>query len=351
LAYTRPGKEGGMRAQQTIYTWDYHHGQATRVVVGGLPPLRGASMAEKQAYFAEHCGHVLTSLMQEPRGHRNMLGAVLTEPATADGDIGMLFLHPRGFFEMCGDSTFSATAALFDAGILRADPDGEMTVRIDTVAGRVNARVQLRGGEPMAITFDNVASYDLGTRVIDVPGAGPVEALLGFGGLTYAFIEGRAVGIESLARVDREQLLETGTRALAAARAQLSLPAYVGPDRLGAGRPVDLVTLWELLEGERGTRVANFYAPNTCGRTPSGTGTSARVAIEVAAGRLRPGEAFAHVSPLGLRFTARAVRTGVARAGGGTPGVVPAVTARSFLMGTAQWVLHPEDPFRHGFEF
>jgi proline racemase len=120
---------------------------------------------------------------------------------------------------------------------------------------------------------------------------------------------------------------------------------------VGAARPVDLITLWEPLEGARGARVANFYAPQTCGRTPSGTGLSARVAVEAAAGRLDLGDTYIHESPLGLRFSARVAATGVARAGGGPPGVVPAVTARSFLMGTAQWVLHAEDPYRHGFIF
>jgi proline racemase len=341
-----------MRAQQIVYTWDYHHGQATRVIAGGLPPLRGATMAEKQDFFAEQCDHIRTSLMQEPRGHKNMLGAVLTEPATPDGDIGMLFLSPHGFFEMCGDSTFSATAALIDSGIIRcADPDGELKLKIDTVAGRVDAHVALRAGEPVAITFDNVPSYSLGAQTIEVDGAGPVEALLGYGGLTYAFIEARALGIVSLANVERDVLLDAGTRALKSARAQTSLPAHVGLDRIGERRRVDLITLWEPLRDEKGARVANFYAPQTCGRTPSGTGLSARAAIEAAAGRLGPGETFIHESPLGLRFTARITRTGVGRADDGPPGVVTAVTARSFLMGTAQWVLHPEDPFRHGFVF
>ena len=152
-----------MKAEQIIYTWDYHHGQATRVVTGGLPPLRGATMADKQDYFAERCDHVRSSLMQEPRGHKNMLGAVLTDPVTPDGDIGMLFLSPQGFFEMCGDSTFSAVAALVDSGIASyAEPDGEMSLKLDTVAGRVDVQVDLQDGEPIGITFDNVPSYDLG---------------------------------------------------------------------------------------------------------------------------------------------------------------------------------------------
>jgi len=338
-----------MKAQQILYTWDYHHGQATRVVVGGLPPLRGATMAEKQADFIARCDHVRTSLMQEPRGHKNMLGAVVTEPVTPDGDVGLLFLSPHGFFEMCGDSTFSAVAALVDAGVIpQADPDGELTLKLDTVAGRVDAHVRLKAGEPVAITFDNVPSYDLGAQTIEVEGVGPVEARFGYGGLTYAFVPARELGLPALGGLRRDDLLEIGTRVLRAARAQAQLPDYVGPDRIGANRPVDLATLWEPLPGERGARVANFYAPLTCGRTPSGTGLSARVAVEAAAGRLGAGETFVHESLLGLRFTARVARTGVPR---GPSGVVPAVTARSFLMGTAQWVLHAEDPFRHGFIF
>src|SRR5215510_4623065 len=149
-----------MRAQNILYTWDYHHGQATRVIVAGLPPLRGVTMAEKQAYFAQHCDHVRTSLMQEPRGHANMLGSALTDPVTPDGDAGVLFLHPRGFFDMCGDSTFSTAAALIDSGILHCDdPDGERDIKLDTVAGRVDVRVRLKNGDPIAVTFNNVPSY------------------------------------------------------------------------------------------------------------------------------------------------------------------------------------------------
>ncbi|MBL8132547.1 MAG: proline racemase family protein [Anaerolineae bacterium] len=343
-----------MRAKQIIHTWDYHHGQATRVVVGGLPPLRGATMLEKQAYFAAHCDHVRSSLMQEPRGHRNMLGAVLTDPATPDGDIGMIFLHPRGFFEMCGDSTFSSVACLIDAGIISADdPDGELSLKVDTVAGRLNVHVQMAGGEPVGITFNNVPSYALGAQTLRVEGFGEVEALLGYGGLTYAYVEAGQVGIPSLREVDHSRLLEVGGQVLSDARAQIHLPAYVGPDRIGDARPVDLITLWEPLHADdvKGARVANFYAPQTCGRTPSGTGLAARAAIEVAAGRLKTGETFVHESPLGLRFLARPVETGIPRPGDGARGVIPALTARSFLMGTAQWVLHPDDPFQAGFIF
>jgi proline racemase len=264
----------------------------------------------------------------------------------------MLFLSPQGFFEMCGDSTFSAIAALVDSGILTGnDPEGEMTIQVDTVAGRVAVQVKLQAGEPVAITFNNVPSYDLGEQTLEVAGYGTVPALLGYGGLTYAFVEAQVLGITSLKQTGRDELLDIGSRVWQAARAQTTLPSYVGRDRMGELRPVDLITLWEPVPGERGARVANFYAPQTTGRTPSGTGLAARTAIEVAAGRLKQEESFIHESLLGLRFSSRPVQVDVPRAHGGPPGCVPAITARSFLMGTAQWVLHPDDPFKHGFIF
>ncbi len=307
-------------------------------------------MAAKQEYFANNCDYVRTSMMQEPRGHANMLGAVLTDPVTPDGDVGLLFLHPRGFFEMCGDSTFSSVAALIDSGIIRCDdPNGERQIKIDTAAGRVDVHVRLHDGEPVSITFNNVPSYSLGTQQIEIAGVGRVEMALAYGGLNYAIVEARSVGIASLKQVGRDALLDTGTRVWTAARAQTKVPGCLGPERIGELCPIDLITIWEPLEHETGARVANFYAPQTTGRTPSGTGLSARVAIEAAAGRLREGEAFVHESLLGLRFSAWVARSGIPRANDGPKGVIPAVTARSFLMGTAQWVLHPEDPFRYGF--
>ena len=341
-----------MRAKQIIYTWDYHHGQATRVITGGLPPLAGRTMQEKQTSFIQLCDHIRKSLMQEPRGHKNMLGAVLTEPVTPDGFIGMLFLSPQGFFEMCGDSLFSATAALIDSGILPYDhPDQEMTVNVDTVAGRVEVHIRLQDGEPVAITFNNVPSYAFGEQSIHVSGMGALNASLGYGGLTYAFFEAQAVGIASLKNVPHEKLLEIGSQLWQEARQKIQLPSYVGINQMGELRPVDLITIWEPLQDVSGARVANFYAPGTCGRTPSGTGLSARTAIEVAAGRLRKGETFVHESLLGLRFAAKPLIMDLKRPDGGPAGCVPAITARSFLMGTSQWVLHPEDPFPHGFTF
>ena len=55
-------------------------GEPTRIVLSGLPPVLGATMAAKKQFMRDHLDHFRTLLMQEPRGHRDMFGAVLTPP-------------------------------------------------------------------------------------------------------------------------------------------------------------------------------------------------------------------------------------------------------------------------------
>jgi proline racemase len=56
---------------------------------------------------------------------------------------------------------------------------------------------------------------------------------------------------------------------------------------------------------------------------------------------------FVNESPLGRRFIGRLVGT---TSVGGYPAVVPTVTGRAWISGTAQYLLDPEDPFPAGFK-
>lgn len=326
-----------MRGRHLLYCMDYHHGQATRVVLAGLPFVPGADMATRQAFFRQHLDWVRSIVCAEPRGHTNMLGAVVLPPVRPDAHAGVIFLHPGGYFDMCGDSTFSAVTALVDSGMVPSR-EGEFEVRLDTVVGPVDARVRVTGGEVMEVTVANVPSYYLGPAQLRAGGR-TVAAEVAYGGLAYAFVDAGAVDLVPLDRQPRAHLLDMGTALWEAARSvQVE------------GRQVDLVTVGERLPGPARFRVANFYAPATMGRTPSGTGISARLALLLARGELgRAGEVgraaeVVHESILGLSFRARAREV---RPGGQ---VVPEVTARSFLMGITHLVVKEDDPFPAGFQ-
>ena len=113
-----------------------------------------------------------------------MYGAVLTEPVTPDGDLGVFFLHNEGYSTMCGHAMVALGTALLDTGLLRRDGDAP-EIRLDTPAGRVAVTAQRAGGRVRRVTFRNVPSFVFRAGVtVDVPdrlSSKQREVLLQFG--------------------------------------------------------------------------------------------------------------------------------------------------------------------------
>ncbi|MGQ3157378.1 proline racemase family protein, partial [Neoaquamicrobium sediminum] len=65
-----------MFARNIVTCVDHHHGQASRTILSGYPAIRGATMREKADYYIRNMSWLHESMLREPRGHRNMLGAV-----------------------------------------------------------------------------------------------------------------------------------------------------------------------------------------------------------------------------------------------------------------------------------
>lgn len=86
--------------------------------------------------------------------------------------------------------------------------------------------------------------------------------------------------------------------------------------------------------------------PGWFDRSPCGTGTSARMAQLHARGELALDTDFVNESFIGTRFTGRLVAETTV---GQLPAVVPTVTGRAWITGTAQYFLDPSDPFPEGF--
>ena len=87
--------------------------------------------------------------------------------------------------------------------------------------------------------------------------------------------------------------------------------------------------------------------PGWFDRSPCGTGTSARMAQLHARGELAAGHATSSTS----RSSAPGSSAAWSRRPtvGGLPAVVPTITGRAWITGTAQYFLDPDDPFPAGF--
>src|ERR1700686_548946 len=173
-----------------ITTLDAHAaGEPLRIVTGGVPLLPGSTMLEKRRYMQQHLDYIRKTLMWEPRGHRDMYGAVLTQKVTPEADLGVLFMHNEGFSTMCGHGVIALVTSLIETDMIRAH-GSKKTFRLDTPAGRVTAEGHVKGGRVESVSFENVPSFVLArNQYVDIDGVGCVKYDLAFGGAFYAYCD------------------------------------------------------------------------------------------------------------------------------------------------------------------
>jgi len=284
-------------------------GEPLRVIVEGLDPIPGGTILEKRRFAQERLDGLRRGLMFEPRGHADMYGAIPTVPVTPDGDLGVLFLHNEGWSTMCGHGVIALVTVALEAGLLPAKRE----VRLDTPAGRVTARPRQEGPRVRSVAFENVPSFVVSLEdAVAVSGFGEVRYDLAFGGAFYAFVDAASIGLA----LTPERFLY-GT-------------IFTGPAMtVGAD-----------------SRNVCVFAEGEVDRSPTGTGVSARVAIERARGRLAAGAPFVVESIIGTRFAGRSVRE---LRWEGYDAVVPEVEGSAWITGRTELYFAPDDPLLDGF--
>lgn len=329
-----------------ISTVDSHTaGEPTRIVVGGLPSLPGATMAEKMAYARNKLDDLRRFLLLEPRGRQDMYGAILTTPTDPQADFGLIFMNTQQYTTMCGHAVIGAATTLVETGMVEA-VEPETTVTFDTPVGLVRTRIQIAAGRVREVSFDNtpVFAYQLDAR-LSVRGLGDVLADIVYSGGFFALIRAQRTGLE-LVPANVEALIDLGIRIRDAARSQLSVRHPTQPFT----ELIDCVEFFGPAErqadGALHARNTVILGNRTVDRSPCGTGTCARMAELHARGELKLGEGFVSESIIGTRFMGRIVgETKV----GEFNAILPRVSGRAHLTGLHQFVLDPDDPFPHGF--
>ncbi|MBT2452010.1 proline racemase family protein [Streptomyces sp. ISL-43] len=332
-----------MRTRHIYHAVDSHtEGMPTRVITGGVGVIPGATMADKRLHFIEHLDHIRTLLMYEPRGHSAMSGAILQPPTRPDADFGVLYIEVSGLLPMCGHGTIGVATVLVETGMVPV-VEPVTTVRLDTPAGLVSVDVRVEDGAATAVTFTNVPSFSVGLDLkAEVPGYGTVTYDLAYGGNFYAFVELDALGLP-FDREHGDELLAAGLAVMDAVNAGDSRPVHPENPSIAGVKHVYLAAPGS---DARRSRHAMAIHPGWFDRSPCGTGTSARMAQLHARGQLALDTDFTNESFIGTEFTGRLIGETTV---GGFPAVVPTITGRAWITGTAQYFLDPSDPFPGGF--
>ena len=332
-----------MRSRRVFHAVDSHtEGMPTRVITGGVGALPGTTMSERRQWFLENSDDIRTLLMYEPRGHASMSGAILQPPTRPDADWGVLYIEVSGCLPMCGHGTIGVATVLVETGMVEVT-EPITTIRLDTPAGLVVTEVAVEGDAARSVTIRNVPSFTerLDAKV-DVPSLGTVRYDLAYGGNFYAIVELADVGLP-FDRAEKQRLLDTGLAIMAALNDD-DRPGHPDDRSITGCHHVQLVAPGS---SGRHSRHAMAIHPGWFDRSPCGTGTSARMAQLHARGELPLGEDFVNESFIGTRFIGRLVDETTLT--DGRVAVVPTITGRAWITGTAQYLLDPTDPFPAGF--
>ncbi len=360
-----PGQARERDASRVVVeTLDLHcAGEPLRLIRSGYPKVPPLPIEERRAWVQQHADHIRQMLMYEPRGHRDMYGAVLLPAVREDADVAVLFMHNQGYSTMCGHGIIALTQGLIEEGLYPATtPTTE--IRWETPAGLVSAAAEVSvgvGAEPVvrSVRFRNVPSYlhaeglVMRPRGVRLFGAAAerkgLAVQLAFGGAYYGIVDVAELGM----RVVPEQI-EQLTRAGAAITEALRRdhpPTHPTEPSLGFVYGTILVdsepsTSPDGLAAEATIRNVTVFADAEVDRSPCGSGTSALLAARYALGASEIGDTLVNASITGESFTARVEGTATL---GEHAAVITSVAGNGYVTGHSRFVLDERDHLGKGF--
>lgn len=321
-------------------------GSPTRHIIGGAPQIIGNTMAEKMAYLHDHHDWIRKIVMQEPRGHSSMSGALYVPPCNSEADIGILYFDACDYMTMCGHSTIAVSTILVETGMVEKK-EPITTVKLDTPAGLVTAEVHVENGNVKEVTFSNVPSFLYASQEIELEGYGKIPCDVAFGGMAYAIVPASKFNI-SVIPENIHVLMELAHQVYDKAQSQIG---FLHPDSPFINR-IHSVMFTEPGANGADSKEVVILIPEEEGnstavdRSPCGTGTSARIAAELAHGNINAGQPFIQESIVGTHFTGCIEKEETIF---GYKGGIPKITGSAYITALSDFVVSQNDPLKEGF--
>ncbi len=318
-----------------IHCVDTHaEGEPSRIIVGGVLDVPGTTMLEKARRLEREGDWLRRLCLFEPRGSAPLSADLVLPSAHPEADAGFIIMESSSYEGMSGTNTINTATVLLETGMVEM-VEPVTTLVLEAPAGLVRVTAECSRGKVDSVTFENVPSFCSALdAAVEVPGLGTLSVDVAYGGAWCAFVDATALGFE-IVPDEARALAELGERIRPHANQQLTVahpvePAlshlsfivFVAPPRVGGD-----------------ARHATVVSPGRLDRAPTGTATSARIAVLDRRGAM--GATYVAESVLDTRFTGRIAGRATV---GDLDAVVPAITGRAWITGFHQLVLDPTDP-------
>jgi 4-hydroxyproline epimerase len=308
---------------QRIETIDSHTGgEPTRVVLSGGPDLGTAPLSERLELFREYHDTFRSTIVNEPRGSAELVGALICPPVDPDCACGVIFFNNVGYIGMCVHGTIGLVVTLAHLGKIAPG-----THRLETPVGEITATLHDDG----QVTVTNVPSYVyLADVKVEVPELGTIVGDVAWGGNWFFLVNDHQ---QELALTNAERLVDVSWRIR---------QALVQNNITGSNNDeIDHIELFSPTTSSHSDSKNFVLCPGKAyDRSPCGTGTSAKLACLAAAGKLPPGQIWRQESIVGSVFE-----------GFYEPhaqGILPSVKGSAFITAETTLLVHPDDPFAKG---
>ena len=330
-----------LRALASYRVIDMHTaGEPVRIVLDGFPEPRGDTVLAKRADAMARLDVHRRRLMLEPRGHPEMYGALPVVASVPSATLGVLFMHHSGFSTMCGHATVALGRWAVDSGRVPLH-DGSADFVLECPCGPVDVHVTEAGAR---VAFDSVpgfaASLDL---TVEVPAFGRVMCDIGYGGAFYAILPASRLGIDlAVTPIGQQRVAARAVTDAIRARHTVRHPAepdlgfLYGTILTGDAPPQDGIS-----------RNLCVFGEGQIDRSPTGSGVTARLAVDAARGQVRPGEQRRFAGPTGVPFTGEVIaeqRLADRRA------FRVRVSGSAFYSSSATFTVEPDDTLPDGFD-
>lgn len=315
-------------------------GEPVRVLDSAIQDLPEMSILEYRRVFEKEYDHIRKALIFEPRGHADMYGCIIVPSSKAD--FGVLFIHNDGYSTMCGHATIALGKLAVEAGWISSE-GSTSRFTLEAPCGVLEVEVELNENKGVATKFLNVPSYvvDLDETIL-VDGIGEVKYDLAYGGAYYAFVNADELGI-AMTSENAGELIKLGRLIKKEINDRIDIEH---PYEADLGFLYGIIFTGEPHSNSADSRNVCIFADGELDRSPTGSGVSARVAINHKRGILNQQDIFTVESILGSEFQCGIhdlVKFGKYDA------VIPWVKGKSYFTGRHEFWVDPNDPLREGF--
>ncbi|WP_019202184.1 proline racemase family protein [Tsukamurella sp. 1534] len=315
-------------------------GDVSRIVIAGIEPLPGMSVRDKARYLQEEGDGLRRLLLSEPYGDPAMSVDLIVEPSHPEAQAGYIIMEAMGYPMYSGSNTICTATALLQSGAIPMR-EGVQDVVLESPAGLARIEAVVHGDRVESITTRSEPAYVAQEGLfVEVPFYGRVRFDLVWSGAYYALIDAAEREFE-LTSDEQIALTAFGDAFVRAARPGL---LQEHPD-LGDVGPLPFAhfcgPVRDLGDGRFESRSATYVHPGVLCRSPTGTGTSARLALMHRRGEIAEGQSLVTISPRGNRFTGTVLDAGRV---GEYSALHSSITGHARLIAHSRLVVDLEDP-------